>query len=61
MKPASPTGGEKHVELSGIHDFARKLLQPETWPQVKRYVQWRAGLEREIPDFASYTEGRSSE
>lgn len=50
--PVSPTGGEKHVELSGIHDFARKLLQPETLPQVKQYVKWRAGLETEIPDFA---------
>jgi len=51
-QPASPTGGRKHVELSGIHDFASKLLQPETLPRIKRYVRWRAGLENDIPDFA---------
>jgi len=50
--PASPTGGKRHVELSGIHDFASKLLQEETLPQVKRYVRWRAGLEHDVPDFA---------
>ncbi|MEM8883437.1 MAG: radical SAM protein [Planctomycetota bacterium] len=51
-QPVSPTGGERHVELSGIHDFASKLMQPETLPQVKAYVRWRAGLEKELPDFA---------
>ena len=43
-KPASPTGGAKHVELSPIHDFAGKLLQPEVLPQVKAYVQWQARM-----------------
>jgi wyosine [tRNA(Phe)-imidazoG37] synthetase (radical SAM superfamily) len=51
-KAQSPTGGAKHIELSGIHDFAAKLLQPETLPKVREYVRWRAGLEQEIPDFA---------
>jgi MoaA/NifB/PqqE/SkfB family radical SAM enzyme len=54
--PVSPTGGAKHIELSGIHDFASKLLQPETLPSVKDYVRWQAALRRGetagIPDFA---------
>ena len=57
--PVSPTGGAKHIELTGIHDFARKLLQPETLGRVKEYVRWQAALRSgesgesaEIPDFA---------
>jgi len=54
--PVSPTGGKRHVELSGIHDFASKLLQEETLPGVKDYVRWQAALRRgesgAIPDFA---------
>jgi wyosine [tRNA(Phe)-imidazoG37] synthetase (radical SAM superfamily) len=51
----SPTGGQKHVELSDIHDFARKLLQPEVLPRVKEYVRWHARLRQaetsgEVPD-----------
>ena len=41
-EPSSPTGGQKHVELSKIHDFAAKLLQPEILPRVKEYVRWHA-------------------
>lgn len=47
--PASPTGGQRHVELSGIHDFAAKLHDPEILPRVKEYLRWhrvlRDGLE----------------
>ena len=46
--PVSPTGGAKHVELTGIHDFARKLLQPETLGQVKEYVSWQAAVRNGI-------------
>jgi len=49
-RPSSPTGGEKHVELSGIHDFARKLLQPETLPRVKEYVLWQARMRGTLPE-----------
>ena len=38
----SPTGGEKHVELSSIHDFASKLTQPDLLPRLKAYVRWYA-------------------
>ena len=39
---ASPTGGEKHVELSPIHDFAGKLRQSSLLPQVKEYLKWQS-------------------
>ena len=42
--PSSPTGGAKHIELSSIHDFAAKLLQPEVLPRVKEYVLWHAKM-----------------
>jgi organic radical activating enzyme len=45
-EPASPTGGKKHVELSAIHDFASKLLQPELLPRLKEYVRWLAEYRR---------------
>ncbi|RME03137.1 MAG: radical SAM protein [Planctomycetota bacterium] len=54
----SPTGGKKHVELSPIHDFAAKLVQPEILPRLKEYVLWQArrrsqqeGMEA-LPDYA---------
>ena len=62
--PSSPTGGEKHIELSGIHDFAAKLLQPEVLPRVKEYVLWHRAMRgaaetgtlvddlARVPDFA---------
>ncbi len=43
-QPVSPTGGERHVELSRIHDFASKLLQPEIFPRVREYVRWQARM-----------------
>ncbi len=43
-EPSSPTGGEKHVELSKIHDFASKLTQIDILPRVKEYVRWHARL-----------------
>ena len=61
---ASPTGGQKHIELSQIHDFAGKLLQPEMVPRVREYVRWQAQLRgtlkpattlaapEQVPDFA---------
>ena len=62
VDPVSPTGGEKHVELSRIHDFAAKLRQAGILPRVKEYVLWQAALrgsegERPkalsaVPDFA---------
>ncbi len=42
--PQSPTGGERHVELSRIHDFASKLCQPDILPRVKDYVRWQSAL-----------------
>ena len=47
---ASPTGGEKHVELSPIHDFARKLHQEGTLPNLKKYVEWQVELRRNLVD-----------
>jgi len=41
MEPVSPTGGEKHVELSPIHDFASKLLQRDILERLKKYVHWQ--------------------
>ena len=58
---ASPTGGEKHIELSSIHDFAGKLRQPELLPRVKEYVRWQSKVRTSpeelanvaaIPDYA---------
>lgn len=43
-QPASPTGGEKHVELTPIHDFAAKLKQAEVMPRLVEYVRWQARL-----------------
>lgn len=40
----SPTRGEKHVELTPIHDFARKLRQREVLPRLRAYVEWRHSL-----------------
>ena len=45
-RPVSPTGGEKHIELSPIHDFARKLHQGDVLPRLKEYVLWQADLRR---------------
>jgi len=45
-EPASPTGGEKHVELSAIHDFAGKLHQPGVLARLKEYVRWHSDLRR---------------
>ena len=42
--PMSPTGGERHVELSKIHDFASKLLQPEILTTLKEYIRWQVRL-----------------
>lgn len=62
--PVSPTGGEKHVELSPIHDFASKLLQEDILDQLKAYVRWQVELRtgraagadvtqvEEVPEFA---------
>jgi organic radical activating enzyme len=44
VEPSSPTGGRKHVELSRIHDFASKLVQPDILPRVREYVRWHARL-----------------
>ncbi len=44
VEPSSPTGGRRHVELSRIHDFASKLVQPNILPRVKEYVRWHARL-----------------
>jgi molybdenum cofactor biosynthesis enzyme MoaA len=41
---SSPTAGERHVELSKIHDFASKLLQPEILSTLKDYVGWQVRL-----------------
>lgn len=45
-EPASPTGGEKQIELTPIHDFARKLHQAEVLPRLAEYVRWQAALRR---------------
>jgi len=42
--PTSPTAGERHIELSRIHDFAAKLLQPEILPTLKEYIGWQTRL-----------------
>jgi len=43
---ASTGEPEKQVELTPIHDFAAKLIQPEILPRVKEYVRWHAALRR---------------
>jgi len=43
-EPESPTGGEKHIELSVIHDFAGKLHQEHVLPRLKDYVRWQVRL-----------------
>lgn len=48
-QPASPTGGEKQIELTPIHDFAAKLKQPEILPRLKEYVRWQAHLRGTLP------------
>lgn len=35
-------GLERQVELSPMHDFAAKLLQPEMLDRLKEYVRWQA-------------------
>lgn len=47
----------KQVELSPIHDFASKLLQPDLLPRLKEYVRWMAASRKgktldAIPDRA---------
>ena len=41
---SSPTAGERHIELSQIHDFASKMLQPEILSTLKKYVDWQTRL-----------------
>ena len=42
QQKASPTGGEKHIELAPIHDFAGKLRQSDLLPRVKEYIRWQS-------------------
>jgi len=39
-RPARKGDVAKQVELTPIHDFASKLLQPELLPRLKEYVLW---------------------
>ena len=60
----SPTGGEKHVELAKIHDFASKLRQSDILPRLREYVRWQVQMRSpstetppieaavRVPDFA---------
>ena len=55
-QPASPTGGEKQIELTPIHDFAAKLKQPEILPRLKapaaifwRSAQVHSALSAQVP------------
>jgi len=48
-EPVSPTGGQKHVELTAIHDFAAKLRHPEILPRLRDYVRWQAHLRGTLP------------
>ncbi len=41
---------EKQVELSKIHDFASKLVQPEILVRLKEYVRWQADLRSGFDD-----------
>jgi len=48
---------KKQVELSPIHDFASKLMQPDLLPRLKEYVRWMAAFRKgktldSIPDRA---------
>ncbi|WP_372370874.1 radical SAM protein [Candidatus Uabimicrobium sp. HlEnr_7] len=64
MQEVQENKKEKQVELSSIHDFAAKLLQPETIKPLKEYVKWQSKLRNlpqetrdisdlaQIPDFA---------
>ncbi len=47
-QPASPTGGEKQVELLGVHDFAGKFRHPELLGRLKAYVRSRSELRRAV-------------
>ena len=48
VQPTSPTGGEKQVELLGVHDFAGKFRHPELLPRLKAYVRSRSELRRAV-------------
>jgi len=41
---------KRQVELSPIHDFARKLCQSEVLPRLKEYVRWQARLRGYLDD-----------
>ncbi len=43
-----PPLGVRREELSPLHDFAGKLLQPSMLPRLKRYVAWQAEIRRRL-------------
>ena len=49
-EPVSPTSGEKHTELSAVHDFAGKFRHPELLSRLKAYVQARSELRRAVEE-----------
>ena len=49
-EPVSPTSGEKHTELSAVHDFAGKFRHPELLPRLKAYVRSRSELRRAVAE-----------
>lgn len=51
----STTLPQKHVELSPIHDFMSKLLQPSTIQRLKDYVAWQSAWR------SAYAEGKTME
>ncbi len=46
--PSSPTGGERHVELSTKHDFAGKFRHPELIDRLKDYVRSQFAVRRAV-------------
>lgn len=53
---SSPTGGKKHVELSPIHDFAAKIIQPDVIPRLREYVDWQRQMRYELQSGKSLEE-----
>lgn len=46
--PVPPPLTASRKELSPVHDFASKLLQPSVLPRLKQYVRWQSEVRREL-------------
>ncbi|MHC4414302.1 MAG: radical SAM protein [Planctomycetota bacterium] len=49
-EPLPPTDGEKHTELSAVHDFAGKFRQPALVERLRQYVRHQSEVRRAIEE-----------